>query len=50
MGKHSYIYALELEYGFGYAGDSKHTQTRIAIHVLGSGAKRTGLHKPTRVV
>ena len=50
MDKRGYIYILELEDGCFYVGFSEDTQTRVASHFLGSGAKWTKLHKPTRVV
>jgi len=47
--KQGYIYVLACEGGYWYVGYSEDTQTRIASHFLGSGAKWTILHKPIRI-
>ena len=49
MSKQGFIYVLSCEGGYWYVGYSEDTQTRIASHFLGSGAKWTQLHKPARI-
>ena len=49
MSKPGYIYVLALEDDCWYVGWSADTQTRIASHFLGSGAKWTQLHRPIRI-
>ena len=43
-------YALQLEDGYYYVGQSKDLYRRIGQHFLGEGAKFTRKHRPVRVL
>ena len=45
-----YIYALELQGGYYYIGQTVNVENRYRMHLEGRGAKWTKLHKPVSIM